>query len=65
MAAVAIAGGEGHFVGHGGARHSTRDGKRRYRKGYNSNENGSGEGHGSTRIMPQKAVRSSDGVVKS
>jgi hypothetical protein len=45
MAAVAIAGGEGHVVGHGGVRHSTRDRKRRYRKGDKSNENGSDEDH--------------------
>jgi hypothetical protein len=52
MAAVVLPGGEGHFVGHGGARHSTRDRKRRYRKGHNSNKNGSDEGHGSTADYP-------------
>jgi len=48
MAAVALASGEGHFMGHGGARHSTRDRKRRYRKRNESNENGSNESHGLT-----------------
>ena len=48
MAAIALASGDGQFVGHGGARHATCDRKRRYRKGHNSNENGSGEGHGLT-----------------
>ena len=45
---VALASGEGHFMGHGGARHSTRDRKRRYRKRNESNENGSNESHGLT-----------------
>jgi hypothetical protein len=63
MAAVALANSEGHFVGNGVARHSARDRKRRYRKGHNSNENGSDEGHGFTGIIPQEQVRSSDGIV--
>jgi hypothetical protein len=52
MAAVALASGEGHFLGHGGARHSTSDRKRRDRERHNSNENGSDEGHGLTADYP-------------
>jgi hypothetical protein len=52
MAATVLPGGEDQVVGHCGARHSTRDRKRRYRKRYNSNENGSDEGHGLTADYP-------------
>jgi hypothetical protein len=55
MAAVALANGEGQFVGHGGARHSARDRNCRYRKRHNCNENGSDEGHGLTADYPPGA----------